>query len=135
MALRFTSSVLGASEMRRDLEALQIGLGAKLTDLRREAAEILARQTAANAPYGPGPQSPRDNLPHLRDTITSRASGVVSTHPAALVHEYGGTIEPRGVPIQIPRREMAARAVLTEGQRVEETLARSLDDLLASTVR
>lgn len=135
MALRFTTSALGGPELRRDLEALQVGLSRELAVLRRDAAEQLSRATAANTPFGPGPQSERDNLPHIRNTIAARATGVISTHPAALVHEFGGTIEPRGVPIRIPRREMAARALAENLVSIEQQLALEVEQLIASTIR
>jgi anthranilate/para-aminobenzoate synthase component II len=129
------SSVLGGPEFRADLEALQIGLGRKVTELRRQAAEELARTAAQFVPLGPGPQSPRDNLPHIRDTIKGRAQGVVAFHPAGLVTEFGGTIKPRGAAVRIPARHQAAKALQVEFARVEELLSTAMDELIASTVR
>jgi hypothetical protein len=134
VTVRFTTAV-ATTALRQDLEALQIGLGRELTALKRSAAETLARSTRANTPLGPGPQSPHDALPHIRDTITARAAGVVSTHPAALVHEFGGTIAPRGVPIRIPRREMAARALRENATQIERDLAAAVERLIATNVR
>lgn len=133
--LKLRSQVLGGPELRRDLEALQVGLGRKLTDLRRWAADELARTTAGNTPLGPGPQSARDNLPHMRDVTVGRAAGVVAFHPGALPTEFGGTIRPRGTAIQIPARHQASRALQAEFARVEQMLERQMDELVASTVR
>lgn len=135
MTLKLPSSVLGGPELRRDLEALQGGLSRELTKLKREAADLLATTTVGNTPVGPGPQSPRDDLPHIRDTIVGRAAGVVAFHPGSLVTEFGGPIRPRGVTIQIPARHMAAEALREDFAVVEELLDEAIDALVASTIR
>ncbi len=105
-----------------DLESFQLGLGREVTKMKRDAAEIVASQARRNAPVLTG---------GLRDSISGQARGVVSNVPQGPVWEFGGTIRPRGYPINIPRSEMATRAGQTEVGRVEDMMAREAERLLA----
>lgn len=131
MAIRLAASALaGATELRRDLDAIQMGLGRELTRIRRAAAERLAETTRPLTPLGPGPRSPRDNLPHIRNTIVGRASGVVARHPAGGLLEHGGSIRPRGTVIQFAGRHMAARALSADHQLIEQLLENEIAALI-----
>jgi hypothetical protein len=99
----------------RALEQIETGLGAVVTAVLQGAAGDIASGARAFAPFDPEHRLDRkDGLPHIRDTLFGRARGetaeVVSTHPGALPWEWGGSIEPRGVKIRIPRRAMAHRS-------------------------
>jgi len=124
----------------RDLESVAVGSERQIAGVRREAAELVARGARPLTPVGPGPilgaKHPDDRLPHIRDTIAARASGVISTHPAAVVHEQGGTITPRGSRVQtirIARSAMAQRAGDRVAGRVEALLERRFAELLAQS--
>ncbi len=88
-------------------------------------------------------------LPHIRDTYTARigrgaSANVGSDHPAAPVFEFGGQIAPR-VPggstvaravkpsalITIPKVEPVARAGELLAPQIEQSVADSIDALLA----
>src|SRR5262245_38635579 len=88
------------------------GLNRAIGDPVADAPEPIAKAAGRYMIRGEGP-NPRakaggdDRLPHIADTITAQRSGltaaIVSSHPAAPVFEYGGTIAPRGEPIEIRR--------------------------------
>lgn len=136
MASTIKASLEGTVEIRRDLESVRLGLGRELTALLRSEGDVIARRTVPLTPVGPGPQSPRDNLPHVASTISGAAipSGVavVSSHPAGPVLEYGGTIAPRGTPITIKQHAMAHKAGELDLPRLESEVSRRVNALLAA---
>lgn len=122
-------------EVRRDLDSVQLGLGRSLTEVLREESGPLAQLTRQLTPRGPGPQSPRDNLPHVADTIIGNATAttltIQSTHPASGWLEWGGTIEPRrGQRITIRGHGMAHRAGELKLDELAASLIRRIDALL-----
>lgn len=121
-------------QLRADLESVELGLGREVNEALREGAEPVRLQAAANTPVGPGPQSAKDNLPHIAETLQTvpRAYGaaIVSRHPGAGVLEYGGTIAPKGKPIHFTPHEMARRAGEEKAGEVQNRVVAALDRLL-----
>lgn len=132
--LRLRTDFDRLKDLQADLEAVQIGLGRQVASAKSEASGIIAGRARRLTPVGPGPiagaKHPDDRLPHIRDTIRGTARGVVTTHPGGLVHEWGGTIRPRGAPIQIRRSAMTQKGAAREQARVERLLDRRVDELL-----
>jgi hypothetical protein len=124
----------GIAELRADLEAVSRGLGRDLRDVLREAGGPVEAKARQLTPFGPGPQGGRDNLPHIRDTYAlvpvARGINLVSDHPAAPVHEFGGTIAPRATPITIAASQMAYRAGQAQQSSVERRAEQGIDALL-----
>jgi phage gpG-like protein len=116
--------VEGMAKFRRSVKAIDRGALAEVQAVTRYAAEIVASKARTNAPVKTG---------KLRDSIvgtTSGASGIVrSPLPYAAVHEYGGTIRPRGVPIVIARSAYVDRAADDSQERVMQALATGFDKL------
>lgn len=136
MASTLRTSVGNVNELRRDLEAVSIGLGRELTRTLREAAGLAAEAAKPLTPYDPLHNEKRkDGLPHIRDSLFAVALGsgsaVASRHPGAVVHEYGGTIAPKGEPIQIKRSEMAHRAGEAQLPAIAALLERRISALVA----
>lgn len=135
MAQTVRVSAQGLRETQRDLDAVSLGLGRELARVMREGADSVLPAARSFTPYGPGPQGGRDNLPHIRDTLSARATAttatIVSSHPAGPVHEYGGRIAPMGVPITIRQSAMAHRAGEQELPRLERELVSAIDALTA----
>ncbi len=121
-------------DLQRDLESVELGLGRAVRDELVDAAEPVRLRTAENTPVGPGPQSAKDNLPHIGETIqvSPRVDGaaIVSRHPGAGVLEYGGTIAPKGTPIQIAPHEMARKAGEQKAGEVQRRVLAAIDRLL-----
>lgn len=132
------------TELQRDLESVEHGLGRTLTDVLRKTAGIVADTAPRFTPYDPAHDYTRkDGLPHLRDTFGARAAGgtatVTTTHPGGPVHEFGGTIAPRshgvtghGADIHIKPSQMAHRALDAVQDRVSADLADRLERLVRS---
>lgn len=136
MADTIKAGFQGIQDVRRDLESVRLGLGRELTAVLRSEGDTLARKTSGLTPRGPGPQSARDSLPHVADTISGAALpggvAIVSSHPAAPVLEYGGTIAPRGVPITIRQHAMAHRGGEQDLGRLESEVSRRVNALLTA---
>lgn len=137
MAITLRASFSGLNEIRRDLESVELGLGRELNEALRSAVSPLARATQRYTPVGPGPrfENDDDRLPHVRDTITARAAGnaivVDSTHPAAGVLNFGGTIAPKGHPIDFRAHAMGEKAGRQELPRIERDIQNAIDALTA----
>lgn len=58
----------------------------------------------------------------FRYSASNRGASVSSNLPQAGVHEFGGTISPRGVPITIKRSRMLGRAVEKDTAHIEREL-------------
>lgn len=116
--------VEGMAKFRRSVKAIDKGALAEVQAVTRYAAEIVASKARTNAPFRSG---------KLHDSIvgtTSGASGIVRSPLAyAAVHEYGGTIRPRGVPIVIQRSAYVDRAADDSQEQVMEALATGFDTL------
>lgn len=128
------------AELRRDLEAVADGLGRVLAEGITADAQPLLTETRALTPLGEGPRPTADpdsddSLPHIRDTLDVQVRGgtlaLISTHPGAIVHEFGGTIRPHGAAIQIQRSAMARRALVSQLPQIEESVGARIDQLLA----
>lgn len=138
MADTIRASVHGVAEIRRDLEAVKLGLGRELSKVLKEAAGLAAQGAGPLTPYDPLHSVKRkDGLPHIRDSlyplvVSAGTAAVASTHPGAVVHEYGGTIAPSGEPIQIKRTAMAHTAGEAELPAISALLERRISALIAT---
>jgi phage gpG-like protein len=114
----------GIGDLRRSLRATdRDGLKA-VQAVTKAAAQLVATDARQRAPRRTGA---------LADSIratTSGNSGIVrSPLPYAKVHEYGGTIRPRGVPITIKRSAFVASALDDKAEEVGKALAAGFDAL------
>jgi hypothetical protein len=127
------------AEVRRYLASVDKGLSRAVAEGIESDAQPLLAETKALTPYGPGPSlhSPptSDNsLPHIRETLSVLVRGgtilLRSSHPGAVVHEWGGTIRPHGSPITIHEAGMARRAALIELPALETAVQSRIDRLI-----
>lgn len=83
----------------------------------KSAAQIVASDARTLAPRRTGA---------LAESITATTAGhagiVKSTLPYAAVHEWGGTIRPRGTPVHIKRSEYVGRAQDRNADKVRHAL-------------
>lgn len=120
-----------------DLHATQLGLGREVSLAVVAAGEVVAAAVPQFTPFDPDHRETRaDHLPHLRETFTSRRSGetvaaITSDHPGAPVHEFGGSIAPKGTRIYIKQSAMALKAGERKAAEFEALVAARLDGLLA----
>lgn len=136
MASTIRASFQGVGDVRADLESVKLGLARELTAVLRGEGDAIARDAKPLTPLGPGPQSARDALPHIADTLSGAATAtglaIVSSHPGAGVLEYGGTIAPRGHPITFEAHAMAHKAGEAALPDIESEVSQRINALLAA---
>ena len=65
----------------------------------------------------------------IRYSVRAKQASVYTNSPYGGVHEWGGVIRPRGVPIHIPRREWMNAGVRQSRRTIDGALERVLDDM------
>lgn len=65
----------------------------------------------------------------IRYSVRQKSASVYTNLDYGPVHEWGGTIRPRGVPIQIRRRQFMRAGVDNSRREIDKRLGRLLDDL------
>ena len=124
--LRAEVDLLG---IQRKIERVNFELGQELNDVRQRAAQIIVPRARQNVPRTKYPE----RRGGLADSLTAVRAGVASTVPQGPVHEFGGTIAPRGHPIRIRRSAMAERAGEASKAEVERLLREEVEGLFART--
>ena len=116
-----------------DTAAIQARLGAVRRELPSELGEAKRKAAKAIVPVAKR-HVPRTHYPerrgYLAASIAADPRGVASSVPQGPVHEFGGTIAPRGVPIRIRRSAMATKAGAEMQPQVERILDREVTALL-----
>ena len=111
-----------AKQMRALSPKLGSALSAELRDIGNEVRDSV--RSSGAPPHRTG---------KLRRSVKTsvRRGGVslYSTLPQAGVWEWGGVIEPRGVPITIPKTEFVTGAAHRYSEHVEERMGEVLDGL------
>lgn len=118
----FDIEVEGLREFRRDLRRLEPEIDKQLRADIRKAVRTVAAEAAAIAPRRSGALAAS-----YKPFVTSRGAGVASTLPYAPIIEYGGTINPRGVPIKFTRRMPVTVAAERAQARIVDRLGESVD--------
>lgn len=120
-----------------DLHSVDLGLGREVSLAVVAAAETVAVAVPQFTPFDPDHRETRaDRLPHLRETFTARRAGetvasIGSDHPGAPVHEFGGSIRPKGTRIYIKQSAMALKAGELKAAEFEVLVAARVEQLLA----
>jgi phage gpG-like protein len=124
--------VEGLRELRAALRALGPAAGRELRDGIKDAAELVALQARRDAPRGePGRDPHPGQLAASIRAPKGAQAAVVSRLPYAGVHEWGGTIAPRGVPIEIDRARYVGRALHDQLDAFMERLEHNIDAVAA----
>lgn len=114
----------GLAKLRRDLRDLDKDALKELRLVLKSAADEVAREASATAPRRTGNLA-RSYQPFTRGNV----AGVRSKLPYAGVVEWGGTIRPRGVPIEFQRRQPIGRALERRQDQIIEKVADGIDDI------
>lgn len=96
----------GLKEFRRDLKRLEPEADKELRNSIRAAATKIAVEAAASAPRRSGALARS-----IRPYVSRATASIASRLPYAPVVHWGGTIEPKGVPIRFKRTEFITKAV------------------------
>ena len=112
----------GLGKLRRDLKAIDKDLAKSLTDHLREIAKEVRDDARSRAPRKTGALSRS-----IKHSVRARGATVFSNLDYAPVHEWGGTITPRGTPIEIRGQHFIYSAIYDQADRIKSELERSLD--------
>ncbi len=132
MALKSTVHVEGMGELLRTLGRIDAGMSKGLkAELRGIGKTVQARVRAGKGdPFRTG-KLRRSIKVSVRTGGITRVGGVTlySSLPQAGVWEWGGTIQPRGAPIQIPKTQFVRGEVFEAAEDTEGHLAALFDTL------
>jgi hypothetical protein len=118
----YAVKVNGLAELRRDLRELEPTTAKEIQRVLKEGAQIVAEEASRLAPRRTGTLAGS-----YRAYTRGARAGVRSPLPYAAVHEYGGTIRPRGTPILIQRSEPVTRAVERQTDAIVASLAEGIE--------
>lgn len=113
----------GLRDFRRDLKRLAPEVAKELTKRLRRGAERIRRRAIPETPTVTG-----ELAGSLRVSVTTRGAAITSRLPQAGVIHYGGTIQPRGVPIEIRASEFVSRAIDVEADALLEDIEDGVQD-------
>lgn len=125
----------GLSAFRRDLRKLDKGLDLEVSRYIREKAKEVRDTARERTPVGrTDRRSSRQRRPgtlrkSIKHSVRQKSATLYSNQPDSGVHEWGGTIRPRGKPIRIRGKAMLRGAVAQHTDDVEEHMARMFDRL------
>jgi phage gpG-like protein len=117
----------GLADLRRDLREMHPDVRREVTKALKEGATVVARAA--------GPHARKGETGKLADSFRPGAAGnaafVRSRLPYAAVHEFGGVIRPRGVPITIRAQPAATRALADKEESIVEKVGDALDGVFS----
>lgn len=126
----FAARVRGLGDLRRALRRSNTLLDRGVSRHIREIGKRVRDKARMYAPIGPRRDPHRGDLrKSLRYSVTRRRASVYTNDPKAPVHEWGGTIRPRGAPIKIPRRQYVSRAVKDSRRFIDAEMLGLLDSI------
>jgi len=125
----------GIGDLLRDFRKIDKRLGASLVkelrDIGNDARDRVRSST--DRPYGP--VDSKGEIGRKRKSVKTGVRGgkisLYSTEPDAAVWHWGGRIEPRGVPIDIPRTEFISKEVIAASEGTEERLGVLLEAIVS----
>lgn len=114
--------VEGLAKFRRDLNQLEPAVDKEAQKEIKQAVGKIATTAGAQAPRQSG------DLAHsIRPFGSGARLGVGSKLPYAKVLEYGGTIQPRGVPIKFQPSLFVTKAVEDHADELVEDIGNAVD--------
>jgi phage gpG-like protein len=114
----------GLREFRRDLARIDKDLGKAVSQHLRGVASTVrgaAREKAETF------RQSGELARSYRYSVRAKGASIYSNSPYAGVHEFGGTIRPRGTPIEIEKRAPIYGAIADKAAFVEEELGDVLE--------
>jgi hypothetical protein len=118
----------GLGKFRRDLRAIDSDLEKELKDnLRKRVMEARDKARSNLRSRSKDPQNRIEKT--IKGSLTMRGGSLYSDHPGSAVNEHGGTISPRGTPIEIRGKSYMYDAAEEGAKAVVEELDRSFDQI------
>lgn len=123
----------GLSEFRRDIKKIAPKVDQEIGRRLRTIAKRVRDDARNRTPVG-GSGILRKSIKH---SVTRTQMSLVASAPYATAHEWGTKeplsdrtkIQPRGVPIRIPRSQMLGRAVFSAKPRIQGDVIRVFEDV------
>ncbi len=116
----------GLSKLRRDLKKIDKDLARDATRHVREIAKGVRDEARSNLQERS--KNPTGAMAKtVKHSVRARGASIYSDHPGSGVQEWGGTISPRGTPIEISGKAYMRGAVETKAGDVAEQLGDLLD--------
>lgn len=112
----------GFKEFKRDLKKLEPEAAKELQKDIKAAAGKVAAAAASTAPRVSGKYARS-----IRPYVTAKGASVGSRLPQAGVLHFGGTIEPRGVPIKFPARPVVSDALDRQTNQIINDMGDAVD--------
>ncbi len=112
----------GLAKLRRDLKRIDADAAKELTSELREMAKDVRDDARGLAPFDEG-----DLKKSIKHSVRARGASVFSDSDYAEVHEWGGTIRPRGTPIEIRGRRYIYTAVGNHLDSIYVEVERSIE--------
>lgn len=125
----FRLDIKGYAAFRRGINKLDKGLGKQLSDHVRKMAIKVRDDARRNAPVGPS----GDLHKSIKHSVTVKQATIYSNLAYAPVHEWGGTIRPKGVPITIQRTRYIGRAIDDNAEHIESEMTSMFESLKRSS--
>jgi len=114
----------GLSKLRRDLGKIDKDLRLAANRHIREVANEVRDEARSRAPKKTGRLQKS-----IKASVRAAGASIYSDLVYAPVHEWGGTIRPRGTPIEIEGKHFMRSAVDDKTERIEEHLGDLLDGI------
>jgi hypothetical protein len=116
--------VKGMAPLRRALNRLEPEANKELGGRLREMASNVLEDARPGIPRLTG-----ELAASFRISVTQRRVTIYSRLPQAPVVHWGGTIEPRGVPINFPRTDFLTRVLEAQRDELVDDVADAFDDV------
>lgn len=116
--------VEGLAKLRRDLRAIDKDLGKSLTDHLRDLAKEVRDEARSRAPVKTGALQRS-----IKHSVRARGASIYSNTPYAGVQEWGGTIRPKGTPIEIQGRHFIYSAIYDHADHIKGQVEGLLDGI------
>lgn len=113
----------GFREFRRDLRRLEPEVAKELRKDMRGIGERVAAEARTHAPRATGTYARS-----IRPYVTARGVAVGSRLPQAGVLHFGGTIQPRGVPIVFRPRPVVSQALDRQTTRIVDEIGDAVEN-------
>jgi hypothetical protein len=120
----YAVNVNGLVELRRTLTGTDLEAKRAVQASLKRGVTIAAERASLLAPRGLTGRLAGGYRGYTRGNV----AGVRNPVPYAGVHEYGGTITPRGVPILIQRSAPITRAIEMETDAIVDDIADGIDE-------
>lgn len=123
----------GFAELRRALRRMDTELDREVRNEVAQVGALIRTEAQHRAPEGSAATDPHPGQLRgsLKVSVRQRVASIYTRVPYAAVHEFGGTIRPKGTPITIPGSHYLLGARDDLAEVAERRLMAALDVIVA----